>query len=65
MERGRGQIMNQHLSLGTDSFAAPGQFHWSDFGLGTIGKVQLKQMRFSASANILLKHSYLMIDDSQ
>ena len=56
----RGQVMPyQLLSPGTDAFAAPGQFCQSDFGHGTIGKVWLKQMRFSTSANILLKHSYL------
>lgn len=35
-----GQVMPyQLISLGTDAFAAPGQFCQSDFGHGTVGKV--------------------------
>ena len=38
-EMHRGQVMNQLLSLGADSFAAPHQFCQSHFGHGTIGNV--------------------------
>ena len=38
-EMHRGQVMNQLLSLGADSFAAPDRFCRSHLGHGTIGKV--------------------------
>ena len=38
-EMHRGQVMNQLISLGADSFAAPDQFYQSPFGHGTLGNV--------------------------